>query len=126
MTFHKIQAMTAGKTASLEWVWRFDPAARLKIQFPMSPNTPISELTIGELTQIIARVVSLELQRRPSTVRGISGLAELFGVSESTAKRIKASGIIDKAISQSGKVIVTDAALALELYSKATHGRRNQ
>lgn len=92
----------------------------------MSPNTPISELTIGELTQIIARVVSLELQRRPSTVRGISGLAELFGVSESTAKRIKASGVIDRAVSQSGKVIVVDAPLALELYSRATHGRKNR
>lgn len=93
----------------------------------MDTNTHISDLTVGELTELIVRTINTVLEQKGTgVVRGISGLADLFGVSESTAKRIKASGIIDKAISQSGKVIVTDAALALELYSRATHGRRNQ
>lgn len=93
----------------------------------MDTNTRISDLTVGELTDLIVRTINIVLEPKGTgMVRGISGLAELFGVSESTAKRIKASGIIDKAISQSGKVIVTDAALALQLYSQATHGRRNK
>lgn len=50
----------------------------------------------------------------------LEGIASIFGVSISTAKRIKASGIIDKAISQHGRVIVTDVDKALELYRRAT------
>ena len=57
-------------------------------------NTKLSDMTLGELLEAIASI---------------------FDVSISTAKRIKASGIIDKAISQHGRVIVTDVDKALEL-----------
>ena len=50
-------------------------------------------------------------------VRGIGGIADIFQVSLSTAKRIKASGRIDKAIIQRGRVILTDPELALRLYA---------
>ena len=40
---------------------------------------------------------------------------KLFGCSISTAERIKQSGVIDKAISQTGDIIVVDAELALDL-----------
>ena len=51
-------------------------------------------------------------------------LGEEVGVSESTAKRIKKSGVISKAISQKGRVIVTDVELARTLYAEACHGRK--
>ncbi len=50
-------------------------------------------------------------------VYGIKGLQEIFRCCHTTACRIKKSGIIDDAISQSqiGSKIVIDAELALEL-----------
>lgn len=48
---------------------------------------------------------------------GIKGIAEIFGCSIPTANRIKASGKIDKAISQIGRCIVIDVEKALELSS---------
>jgi len=87
----------------------------------MDLNTKISDLTLGELLEVLGAVTRVPGR---GTVSGLAGLAELFGVSLSTAKRFKASGILDRAISQRGHVIVTDAALALRLYSEATHGRK--
>ncbi len=48
-------------------------------------------------------------------VYGLAGLAQLLGCSQSTAQRIKNSGVLDSAISQCGKIIVIDADLTLEL-----------
>ena len=74
-------------------------------------------MTLGELLEAII----FARDRRPATVTGLEGIASIFGVSISTAKRIKASGIIDKAISQQGRVIVTDVDKALELYRRAAY-----
>lgn len=90
----------------------------------MTTETKISELTVGELIHIIRTSIEVGLQDVPPTVKGIEGIASIFGVSTSTAKRIKASGVINEAISQSGKVIVTDVKRAKELYHTATHGRK--
>lgn len=86
----------------------------------MNANTKISDLTVGELQALIR-----EAMNAPRTVRGIEGIAQIFGVSYSTAKRIKASGIIGKAITQSGNVIVTDVDRARELFAKATRGNHS-
>ena len=48
-------------------------------------------------------------------VYGIQGLCDLLGCSQTTAHRIKSSGVIDAAISQNGNIIVIDADLALDL-----------
>ena len=48
-------------------------------------------------------------------VYGMQGLADLLGCSLTTASRIKKSGVLDPAISQKGRIIVTDADLALDL-----------
>ena len=74
-------------------------------------------MTLGELLEAI----TVARDRRPATVTGLEGIASIFGVPISTAKRIKASGIIDKAIGQHGRVIVTDVDKALELYRMATY-----
>lgn len=59
-------------------------------------------------------------------VYGLQGLCDLLGCSTATASRIKNSGVIDAAISQTGKIIVIDADLALDLIktSKKTKSRR--
>ena len=88
----------------------------------MDLNTKISDLTLGELLDLLQRLPG---RTNAKTVCGLSGIAELFGVSLSTAKRLKASGILDRAISQRGHVILTDVNLALQLYHEATHGRKN-
>ena len=49
---------------------------------------------------------------------GIAGIAQLFNCSMTTANRIKASGKIDQAISQTGRMITVDADLALRLMQK--------
>lgn len=51
-------------------------------------------------------------------VYGISGIQSLLNCSESSAKRLKKSGIIDDAIIQNGRKIIVDVALALELLKK--------
>lgn len=48
-------------------------------------------------------------------VYGIKGLCELLQCSKATAHRIKNSGVIREAITQSGRKIVIDAQLALDL-----------
>lgn len=87
----------------------------------MNLDRTIGELTVRELLDILAKATP----SAPRQVYGLRGIADLFGVSLSQAKRIKASGVIDAAISQSGRTIVVDSSLALSLYARATHGRKS-
>ena len=50
-------------------------------------------------------------------VYGIKGIMRLFGVSNVTAQRYK-RGIIREAVKQNGRIIVTDADLALQLFNE--------
>jgi hypothetical protein len=87
----------------------------------IEPTTRIIDLTVGQLMDLLssAMVAKPEEPKTPERrfVYGIAGIAQLFNCSMTTANRIKASGRIDKAISQSGRIIVVDADRALELYS---------
>lgn len=90
----------------------------------MDQNTRLIDLTVAQLAEIIDKAVEDSLRRRqpqdntPRHVYGIAGIASLFGVSERQARNIKASGIINRAIRQQGRTIVTDATLALELFGR--------
>ena len=67
-------------------------------------------------TEYDSQQINRLVQNNPKRyVYGLSGLMELLGCSISTAERIKQSGVIDEAISQTGDIIVTDAELALDL-----------
>lgn len=58
----------------------------------------------------------------PALVYGIPGLAKLLGVSTRQAARVKATGCLDKAISQRGRTIIVNTKLALQLFdSKKKH-----
>ena len=91
----------------------------------MNPNTRIIDLTVAQLAEVIDKAVEDSLRRRqdseptqPRLVYGIKGIAQIFGVSERQARYIKSSGVINKAIKQQGRTIVTDAALALQLFGR--------
>ena len=61
-------------------------------------------------------------------VYGIQGLCDLLGCSQTTAHRIKSSGVIDAAIAQNGKTIVIDADLCVDLLKvrkKLSHRSNN-
>ncbi len=51
-------------------------------------------------------------------VYGIRGIASLLGCSIASANRLKKEGIINDAIIQNGRKIITDADMALELMKK--------
>ena len=69
----------------------------------------ISEMTGEEFLEL------LQVETSKKYVYGIKGLSELFDCSIPTANRIKASGKIDKAITQIGRKIIIDSELALKL-----------
>lgn len=66
-------------------------------------------------------------QTEKKYVYGISGIQMLLNCSESSAKRLKKSGVIDDAIIQNGRKIIVDSELALKLIQKANNvGRKKQ
>ena len=89
----------------------------------INPNTRIIDLTVGELMELLdaINITQHEQQEQPKMpekrlVYGIAGIAQLFNCSMTTANRIKASGRIDDAITQHGRIIVVDADKALVLF----------
>ncbi len=81
-------------------------------------NKPLWQLTVGEFLELVNTGQTISIDNTPKEKRlvfGIAGIAQLFNCSMTTANRIKASGKIDKAISQCGRMITVDADLALEL-----------
>lgn len=89
-------------------------------------NTPIWQLTVGEFLELQQRVMEKEVGEQHHSVKrpekelvyGLKGIAKLLGCSTTTAQTIKNSGVIDKAITQVGRKIVTDAELALKLINE--------
>lgn len=86
----------------------------------IDPNTRIIDLTVGQLMELLESVQGTtehapEQERR--LVYGIAGIAQIFNCSMTTANRIKASGRIDDAITQHGRIIVVDANKALQLFN---------
>ena len=82
------------------------------------PNKRLIDLTVGELMELLGQQQTVVTDNTPKEKRfayGIAGIAQTFNCSMTTANRIKASGRIDRAISQHGRVIVIDVDLALEL-----------
>lgn len=107
-------------------------------------STPLWQLTVGEFRDLVASEVESRMRQRmdgdPSRkgdatgrwlVYGLNGLMELIGCSKSHAYEIKASGILDEAITQHGRRIIIDAEHALRLLrERGTHAsnikKRNQ
>ena len=87
----------------------------------MNAEKRIIDMTAGEFAEVLYSVMQRlsnkedERTTKRNLVYGIAGIAQLFNCSMTTANRIKASGKIDKAISQTGRMITVDADLALRL-----------
>ena len=81
-------------------------------------DKPVWQMTKGELFEMLGGIPTVKVYNTPKERRlvyGIAGIARLFNCSMTTANRIKASGKIDRAISQCGRMITVDADLALDL-----------
>ena len=89
----------------------------------ITPETRIIDLTVGQLMDLIAKAQAPVVEKKPEQTKrlvyGISGIAQLFDCSLTTANRIKASGRIDDAITQHGRIIVVDADKALLLFNNS-------
>lgn len=84
-------------------------------------NTRIIDLTVGQLKDLLGQQQTVVVDNSPHEkhlVYGIAGIAQIFNCSMTTANRIKASGRIDRAISQHGRMITVDVDLALELMKR--------
>ena len=85
-------------------------------------NKPLWQLTVGEFLELMNQhQTNINVDNTPKEKRlvyGIAGIAQIFNCSMTTANRIKASGRINRAISQCGRMITVDADLALELMKK--------
>ena len=77
------------------------------------------ELTIDEFKEL-----QFEITKEKSYEYGIKGLAKILGCSRSQAYNIKASGIIDEAIFQNGKMMVIDVEKTLRLLSENNFSRK--
>ena len=84
----------------------------------MATKTYIADLTTEELTDLIQRTVAeaLAAQRPQNYLKGLEGIMQIFQCSRSTAKRIKKSGAIKKAIRQQGRTFIVNVDLARQLY----------
>lgn len=98
----------------------------------MEASTPIWQLTVGEFIELVDRSVSSSMKAHGEKnadkdahscgrkyVYGLKGLAKLLGVSVSKAYNVKRSGVIDAAISQNGRSIITDADMAVRLFGES-------
>ena len=85
-------------------------------------ETRVGDLSLGELLNALRGVTTQEPepqsapQPRKAMEYGIGGIMRIFNCSRTQANRIKQSGMIDGAIRQVGRLIVTDPEKALELW----------
>jgi len=101
----------------------------------ISLNKRLIDLSVSDLLEILELFTGKDRQQTKVSidttkdnrhfVYGLSGIADLFGCSKTTANRIKQSGKIDKAITQIGNIIVVDADKALEL-AGTVNGRHSK
>jgi hypothetical protein len=90
-----------------------------KIEDESVLNKRVIDLTVGELLELIEKDPTIVVDTTPASGKnyayGIGGIARLFNCGIATANRIKASGVINPAITQWGRKIIVDKELALEL-----------
>ena len=87
----------------------------------MNLDKPLATATLADLYEVIRELLNdnkcnavVDLQEK-KYVYGIKGLVSLLGCSIATAERVKASGILNPAISQHGRTIIIDAEMALDI-----------
>ena len=87
----------------------------------ISEGTPIWQLTVGQFKELIKETSGTNTSKEPTIINenehvyGIGGLAELIGVSKTTAQKLKSSGIINEAITQVGRKIIINKKITLQI-----------
>lgn len=76
-------------------------------------KTPIWQLTVEEFLQ-----VAKNLDAEKKYEFGLKGIAKILGCSLSKASEIKSSGILDKAITQNGNMIIVEREKAIKLFGQ--------
>lgn len=80
-------------------------------------------LTVGELMEVLLPAIGFQADNSKSIdeengkkyIYGVAGLAKLLGCSVSTAQRRISSGKLDKCIIRSGRLIIIDRDVALQI-----------
>lgn len=85
-------------------------------------NKPLFQCTLGDFVEAITQALQNEPVQQTDTYanmpKGLAGIREIFSCSDYTARKILASGVIEKAIFRLGaRTFVTDPVKALELYT---------
>lgn len=90
-------------------------------------NRPVSSMTAGELIEMLEQHFGMPTRRgkyqsmpempKKHMLYGIKGIEDFFGVSHRTAQFLK-DHIICAAVNQNGRIIVTDAEYALQLFNQ--------
>lgn len=80
------------------------------------------DMAVEKFAQLVSGDDEAPVKRR--LVYGLAGLSQLLGCSISTAARIKKSGVLAPAIHQTGKIIVVDADMALEILQMKPRKRK--
>lgn len=84
-------------------------------------NKPLFSMTGAEIIELFSSILPVHEQAQVKDftsekyVYGISGLANLLKVAKTTAQKYKKEGFLDAAIIQTGRKIIVDADLALQL-----------
>lgn len=89
-------------------------------------QTPMVMLSVEQLKDVMWSVIEEHIRSpatvspvtpsSPSYVYGLAGIQELFGVSHTTAQKLK-DGILAPAVIQNGRKIVVDREKAIELFN---------
>ena len=84
-------------------------------------TTPIWQLTVGQFLSLLDSRNPFEQAAKKSPerryVKGLHGIISLFGCSKPTAMKLK-NTIIKDAVLQNGRVIITDAEKAIQLFKE--------
>ena len=83
------------------------------------------DITAGELADVIlAKLRNEQPAKEKTLVKGITGIMEIFKCGRSKATQLRASGILNPAITTTGRIFLIDVDMALDLVSKKKKGGR--
>ena len=90
----------------------------------ITEDPAIKEMVLGMVKAVLTnneveQIMEENLKGKPFTVKGIQGIASIFGCSLPTALKLKKT-VIKDAVMQDGRVILTEVAKAKRLYREWT------
>lgn len=90
----------------------------------ITEDPSIKEMVLGMVKTVLTnneveQIMEENLKGKPFTVKGIQGIASIFGCSLPTALKLKKT-VIKDAVMQDGRVILTEVAKAKRLYREWT------